>query len=116
MYVYCSRYLHVVPNLVFLDRFLRALGWLLVQPLLLVAIIILTYTSTHFPEDPIIAKAMHAFKEALTFSFVDYAIYGNWMLSVGATFLFPTWFLLWVVVLKRTPPSVKTINKIIKQE
>ena len=103
-------------NSLSLDRFFRAFGWLLVQPLLLVAIIIVIFTSLHFPEDPILAKAMHAFQEALTFSFVDYAIYGNWMLSVGATFLFPTWLLLWVVVLRGNPPTVKTITKEIKQE
>lgn len=81
-------------------RLLRILGWLLVQPLLLVALLILGYTSIHFPDDPIIAKAIHAFTQALTFSFVDYAVYGNWMLSVATTFLFPTWFVLWIVVLK----------------
>lgn len=81
-------------------RFLRIIGWFLVQPLLLVAGIILVYTSVHFPDDAILPKAMHAFKEALTFSYVDYAVYGNWMLSVGATFLFPMWFVLWIVVLK----------------
>ncbi|XP_034236493.1 glycosylphosphatidylinositol anchor attachment 1 protein [Thrips palmi] len=81
-------------------RILRIVCWLLLQPLLLVAIMIFTYTSIYFPDDVILSKAVHAFKEALTFSYVDYAVYGNWMLSVGATFLFPTWFVLWVVVLK----------------
>ena len=97
-------------------RFLRAFCWLLVQPLLLIAYLIIVYTIIIFPEDPVFAKAMHAFKEALTFSFVDFAIYGNWMLSVGAEFLLPTWFLLWFVVLKGNSPTLKTSNKVAKQD
>lgn len=82
--------------------------WLLVHPLLLVGIMILGYTLLYFPDDPLIAKSMHAFKEAVTFSYVDYAVYGNWMLNVGATFLFPTWFVLWIVALNggATPPVI----------
>lgn len=83
--------------------------WLLVHPLVLVAIIVLISTFITFPEEQIktiLLRGVGGTQHALTYSILDSMIYGSWFYSATCCVFLPNWFCYWYLTFVKSKDNV----------
>ncbi|XP_055370810.1 glycosylphosphatidylinositol anchor attachment 1 protein [Condylostylus longicornis] len=78
----------------------------LLHPLLITYGVVFVLTLFSFKElnlTDILIRAATATADALTYSIVDWMIYGNWLFAVNTLVLYPAWILFWIISLSKLP-------------
>lgn len=114
-----SAFLYVPPGLWMAPKknrildLLQKVFWLLLHPLVLLTVVVMSYTAITFIDEPpyeLVERGFGATRQALVYAIVDSYIYANWVFPVAAAILLPNWLLFWVV-LHSSPSQDETDKK-----